>query len=386
MAQNCPDCNSACLQKIPDACVIWVGEDIPSLGIKKGDYYNDAIVSFASKFVEISEGLIDVSSTNDGTCDNCSDKLPLFQAVQRMSNKLASIKTSDITLDGNTTGLTDDNISFDAGKLLNRSVSYFVNTESVGSSVGFDVNDAISNLPSGYQFVSSNVSISGKKKFGSSVITDSSLPTFSVKVANDRYPLSADVLVRVNTPSGTADLVGMLLIDSPKATNSKMSLNVKDRSKASGETVKLNEFVDIMSSQIRENKSKVDQLSNLDLQGDSNIQFPNTAVNNVLSVLTSKLSKVITDVDDLSNVNYDNSGNTVSGSPADIIAVISTNINAIKTDISNLKTDIKNINDSLTSLSQSNITLLSQGGGATTGVSTGGSGGSGGGCPGGNCA
>lgn len=386
MAQNCPDCNSACLQKIPDACVVWVGNDIPSLGIKNGDYYNDAIIAFVNKFIELSEGLIDVSSTNDGTCDNCSDKLHLFQAVQRLSDKLSSIKTSDIRLNSSTTGLTGDNLSFDSGKLLNRNLSYFVEAnENSGSLVGFDLTDAISNLPDGYQFVSSNISVSGKRKFGSTVVTDSTLPTFSVKVSNDRYHLNVETLIRVNTPSGTADLINNLLIDSPKTVVAKSVLDVKDRSKSDKEDINLNDYIASLSAQVRENKSKVDQLSNLDITGDKNISFTNTNASNVISVLASKLSKVMDDVNTLSSVNYDNSGSTVTGTPVEVMAIVATNINKISSDIKSLKTDIKNINDSLSSLTQNNITLLSQGGGSVNGVTTGGSGGSSSGCPGGNC-
>lgn len=385
MAQNCPDCNSACLSKTSDACVVWSGSDIPALGIKNGDYYNDAIVAFASKFVEISEGLIDVSSTNDGTCDNCSDKLPLFQAVQRMSNKLANLKSSDIRVDSNFTGLADNGLSADAGKLLNRSATYSVASLSTGSSVSFDLTNAISNLPLDYQLAKTNVTLTGKRKFGSSVIVDSSLPTFAANVSNDRYPLNAEVTIRINTPNGTVDLMDNILIDSPRDYSGTFILSVKDRSKTAGETVSLNEMVDIMSSQLRQNKSELDQLNNLDIQGYSNVPLPSTKASNVISTVVSKLSKVIDDTNNLSSVNYDNSGNLVKGTPAEVIALIATNINRIKTDISNIIADIKNINDSLSNLSQSNITLLSQGGGATTGSSTGGSGSGSGGCPGGNC-
>lgn len=385
MGQNCPDCNSACLSKTSDACVLWSGISIPALGIKKGDYYNDAIVAFASKFVELSEGLIDVSSTNDGTCDNCSDKLPLFQAVQRMSNKLANLKSSDIRVDSNFTGLADNGLSADAGKLLNRSATYSVASLSTGSSVSFDLTNAISNLPLDYQLAKTNVTLTGKRKFGSSVIVDSSLPTFAANVSNDRYPLNAEVTVRINTPNGTVDLVDNILIDSPRDYSGTFILSVKDRSKTAGETISLNEMVDIMSSQLRQNKSELDQLNNLAIQGYSNVPLPSTKASNVISTVVSKLSKVIDDTNNLSSVNYDNSGNLVKGTPAEVIALIATNINSIKTDIRNIITDIKNINDSLSNLSQSNITLLSQGGGATTGSSTGGSGSGSGGCPGGNC-
>jgi len=126
-------------------------------------------------------------------------------------------------------------------------------------------------------------------------------------------------------------------------------------------------------------------LNNLDIQGYSNVPLPSTKASNVISTVVSKLSKVIDDTNTLSSVNYDNSGNLVKGTPAEVIALIATNINSIKTDISNIIADIKNINDSLSTLSQSNITLLSQGGGATTGSSTGGSGSGSSGCPGGNC-
>lgn len=385
MAQNCPDCNSACLSKVSDACVVWSGVDIPSLGIKNGDYYNDAIVAFASKFVEISEGLIDVSSTNDGTCDNCSDKLPLFQAVQKMSNKLSNLKSSDIRVDSNFTGLADNGLSVDAGKLLNRTATYSVASLATGSSVSFDLTNAISNLPIEYQLAKTNVILTGKRKFGNSVIVDSSLSTFAVNISNDRYPINAEVTIRVNTPNGTVDLVDNILIDSPKDYSGTFFLSVKDRSKTAGETVSLNEMVDIISSQLRQNKSELDQLNNLDIQGYSNVPLQSTKAVNVISTVVSKLSKVIDDTNKLSSVNYDNSGSLVKGTPAEVIALIATNINSIKTDIGNIISDIKNINDSLSTLSQGNITLLSQGGGAVTGNSTGGSGSGSGGCPGGNC-
>lgn len=386
MAQNCPDCNSACLQKTPDACVVWTGTSIPGLGIKTGDYYNDAIVAFASKFIDLADGLIDVSSTNDGTCDNCSDTLPLFQAVQKMSNKLGNLKSSDITLDSKSTGLTDNSMSYDSGQLLNRAINYSVDNELTGSSIGVDLTNAITNLPLGYQLAKTSVVISGKRKFGSTVITDSSLSTFSVKVANDRYPIDMDVTIRVNTPSGTADLVSTIILDSPKVVNTTQVLSVKDRSKSAGESMSLSTFADVVSSQLRDNKSGLDQLNNIDIQGYSNIEFANTKLPNVMSVLTSKVSKTLSDLDSLSKINFDNNGSVVSGDTHTVTALIADSINSMKSDIQNIVSDIQNINLSLSSLTSTNITLLSQGGGATTGSTSGGSGGSSGGCPGGNCA
>ncbi len=352
MAQNCPSCNAACLSITPDTCVIWTGGDIDLLGIKNGDYYNDAIIAFVNKFLELSNGIIDVSGINIPGAKSAGDRLPLLEAVQRISDKLGNLSSSDITLSGDFSALSSDSLSNDAGQLINRFATYFIESADNGSLIGFDLQPALADLPQGYNVSKTNVVVYGSKKYGSNVIVDSTLPTFSAKVQNDRFPLSAEVTIRVTTPSGTVDLVKNISIDSSKVVQNTFKLDLKDRSKTTDGSMTLNQLVEIVSSQTRQNTSNLDQLRNLNIASSSNIKFPSTDAAAVISVLMNKVDSLITDVVNLQKVNYNNGGSTVSGTPSDILGVVSSTISDLTASINTINDNIDSVNNALGSPAQ----------------------------------
>ncbi len=347
MSQQCPSCNAACLSTTPDTCVIWSGGDMPAFDIKNGDYYNDVMFKFMTKFLELSEGVIDVSGFSSKSIQPGSDRLPLLEGVQYMADKLSNLSSDDIRLQGDYSALSSDLISNDAGKLINKFSTYFVESSESGSMIGFDLQPAITDMPQGYNVTKTNVTVSGTKKYGSNVVVDSSLYSFSAKVANDRFPLTADVLIRVSTPSGTVDLTKTLTIESPVVTQDTFKLDIKDRSKTTEGSVNLTELTTILSSQTRKNTSELDQYKNLNIYSTENIKLPSKDMAAVVSTLISKTDSLISKVRDLNKVNYINSDNTVSGTPNEVLSVVSNQIDQLVSAIASAEENIDLINSSL---------------------------------------
>lgn len=295
--------NCGCIEEHSDKCIIYTGPDIEVVGIYNNQRYDVVTVALANKLKEIIEQTVDLKCLYTGTCNTCDPEVTIPEAVQVIVDKLCSLTAADISYSGQIFCLGNDSISVDAINLLGRGYQYFVEPAEVGTAFGFDMTQALVNMPSGYSVSKISTTISGKKKNGKTVIANSSYPTASVRVDNDRFPLTADFQVRVNSPSGSVDMVHTLVIPSAESQSAGQTFTIRDY--AQGESIMTQEsFNALVAAQVCDTKTGLEQLRNLQLIGCEKIKYPNTDIKAIVSVHSSELCDVIERLDELETVSY----------------------------------------------------------------------------------
>lgn len=108
----CPDCFKNCPQYVSDCCVEYTGEDIPLLGICKGDQVCKVERIIIEKLLEITDGTGIVLS--DVTMDNCQFIIDLFGDQEKtLSNILNTLVQASCNLRQLITTITPSPTSFD---------------------------------------------------------------------------------------------------------------------------------------------------------------------------------------------------------------------------------------------------------------------------------
>lgn len=382
---NCLNCG--CIEEHADKCILYTGPDIEAVGIEHGQRYDVLTVQLATTLAEHIERTVELKCLYTGTCNTCSEEEQIPEAVQIIIDKLCSLTAADIAYSGQIFCLGNDSISVDAINLLGRGYQYFVEPASTGTSFGYDLTGALTNMPAGYAISKVKATISGKKKGGKTVIADSTQPTAAIRVDNDRFPLTAEFQVRVNSPNGTVDMVHTLVVPSAESQSAGQTFAVKDYAQ-SASAVTQDIFNALVAAQSCDNKTAIEQLRNLQLLGCENIQYPNTDIKAIVAVHSAELCDAIERLDDLETVSY----RECSDECEDNIVEIPLH-DAIKRQgdiICDLQTEVKELRDLITTLQgqiqaccDANLAAL-QSAGSTTYSASGGSS-SGGGCSGGNC-
>lgn len=373
-----------------DKCILYTGPDIAAVGIVNGMRYDAVTVTLATKLAEIIEQTVDLQCLYTGTCNTCSPEVSVPEAVQIIVDKICSLTAGDISYTGQLYCLGSDSISVDAINLLGRGYQYFVEPATNGTAFGFDLTSGIQNMPAGYSISKVKAVVSGKKKNGKTVIADSSQPTASIHVTNDRFPLTAEFQVRVNSPNGTVDMVHTLVIPSAESQSAGQSFTIKDYAQGSSSLTQ-DSFNALVAAQTCDNKTSLEQLRNLQLVGCEHIQYPNTDIKAIIAVHSSELCDAIERLDDLDKVSYRECSDNCEDNLVEV-----TLKEALKRQgdiICDLQQDLKELTEKMTILQgqiqaccDGNLSALQSAGGSYYGTQGGSSGGSsGGGCSDGTC-
>ncbi len=295
--------NCGCIEEHGDKCILYTGPDIQVVGIFNGQRYDAITIALAEKLRELIEQRVNLQCLYSGTCNTCDPEVPIPEAVQVVIDKLCALTASDISYKGQIFCLGNDSISVDAINLLGRGYQYFVEPAEVGTAFGFDLTQALVGLPSGYSVSRISTTVSGKKKNGKTVIAHSANPTASVRVDNDRFPLTADFQIRVNSPSGSVDMVHTLVIPSAESQSAGQTFTIRDY--AQGESVMTQDaFNALVAAQVCDTKTGLEQLRNLQLIGCDKIKYPNTDIKAIVSVHSSELCDLLERLDALETVTY----------------------------------------------------------------------------------
>lgn len=380
---NCINCG--CIEEHADKCVLYTGPDIPLVGVANGQRYDAITVTLATRLVEIIEQKVELKCLYTGTCNSCSQEVSIPEGVQTIIDKLCELTASDVSYTGQMFCLGNDSISVDAINLLGRGYQYFVEPASVGTTFGYDLTSGLQNMPAGYSIGKIKATISGKKKFGKTVIADSSQPTAAVRVDNDRFPLVAEFQVRVNSPNGTVDMVHTLVVPSAESQSAGQQFSIKDYGQ-SNSSLTQHTFNALVAAQACDNKTAIEQLKNLQLLGCKKIQYPNTDIKAIVSVHSSELCDVIERLDELEVVSY----RECSDECEDNLVEVSLK-EALRRQgdiICDLQAELKELRDLVTTLQgqiqaccDGNLSALQSAGGSYTQASSGGTSS----CPGGIC-
>lgn len=298
--EGCIDCNNKCLEELSDQCILYSGPDYTFLNIESGEYYNTVIVELIEKLEELYEGPSNLSCITDKKDLNSS------QAVEEIVNKICTLNSSDITYDGEKYCIGDDTISSSAILMLGTKFRYSVSVSDTGSNVSYDLSDIERSLPKNYRLSRVNAVISGKPKNGRSIIADTSNVFTGVKVDNSRFPVNIDVDVRVSGPNGDVRLSKSITIPSPKTDEYFSELIVKDFGANSQQDFTVSKFNELLALQVCDNKTRIDQLLNLDIKGCDGLDYGGNDLKTIIATQGAVICSLLNRVQALENTSNQN--------------------------------------------------------------------------------
>lgn len=301
---ECLDCRKNCLQPVSDYCVQYTGPTIAAVGIENGMWYDQLTVQLANTLADYINTTVNLSCLYDNTCGSCDPDALVPDAVQIIIEKLCSLTTDDFVYTGSMYCIGAGSISAEGSKLTGRGFNYSGSQVGNSTSLAVDLAIATADLPPGHVVSKYRVVVSGKKKKGKTIVLDTDQPTAAVTVDNDRYPLVADVNIRVNTPTGEIDLNQIVSISNPLNTKKTGILYVRDFSRTSPAGLTQSSFNELVAAQVCQNKQDIEQVKNIDIEGCENIQYPSKDFKSVLGVHSSALCDHDGRIEDLEKVKF----------------------------------------------------------------------------------
>jgi len=296
----CLNCNYTCIDDTPDGCLLYTGPDFPRFNIKSGEYYNKIIVNFLEEINKYVEQKVQLNCLYNDSCD----EVDIPEAIQIIIDKLCMLTSADIKYTGNKYCIGNKTISGDAVSLLGKHFTYKVEPAITGTSITYDLNEIIKNLPSTHKVGRVNTVISGKPKRGKSIIADTNKPFAGITVENDRFPVNMDVDMRINTPSGDVKMLRTISIPSPMPGSYTAKMNVQDFSTNIAEIWSLESFLEANAAQVCANTVELDSYKNMKLPGCEEIQYVSTDVKDIIAQHSAILCSLIKQLKELNNVSF----------------------------------------------------------------------------------
>lgn len=301
---DCFNCDKECFDPKTGNCVQYLGPTIEAAGIVHGMSYDKLTVSLANTLVDYISQTVDLSCLYDNSCGNCSQESLIPDAIQVIINKLCSFTSSDLSYNGNLYCLGGGSISAEGVKLLGKGFSYYNSQIGNSSSVGINLLKATESLPPGHSVLKYRAVVSGNKKKGKTLIVDTNEPTSTFTVGNDRYPLVADVNIRVSTPTGDVDLNQVIAISEPFSGEKSASLVVRDFSRSKVGGIDQHSFNELVAAQTCQNKTEIDQLKNMEIEGCDKIKYPSKDVKSIIGVQSTALCNHEDRISELEEVSF----------------------------------------------------------------------------------
>jgi hypothetical protein len=194
--------------KITDARVTYSGDSIPELGIEKGKQYDSVITALAHGVQQLAkENDVDMSCIS-GACDK---SVPIQRAVEVLRDRLCDMNIDTAKTTANLFGITS---SPAAASLPVSTARYDLKLQGSNANLTWNMNDIVTNLPSGYTVLGSTVNVYGSGQ-NNNLVGNSSQTSGSVNIPTGSFPASAVMTLRVGTPQGSVDLTRTLPITSP---------------------------------------------------------------------------------------------------------------------------------------------------------------------------
>lgn len=291
----CVDCKNNCIEVYSDKCVQYNGQDIPFLNIKSGEFYDSIVLKLINKLQEELESPVDLSCISD------KEDLSLSESLSLIVNKICMLTSEDITYNGDYYCIGSDSISSGAVLMIGNSFTYSISESEVGSNVSYDLSDIVRSVPDGFRVSRVNAVISGTPKSGRSIIADSNNTFMGINVSNDRFPVNLDLDVRVTTPNGDVKLSRSISIPTPKTGSYSAEMSVRDFGTTRTEGFTVSDFNELIALQVCDNKTRLDQLDNLDIQGCSYLSYGNNDIKSILATNSAVLCQLIDRVTALEN-------------------------------------------------------------------------------------
>lgn len=283
---------TSCLQEVMDGCVRWTGPSIAYFGIVNGDYYDEAMFSFATKVLEFIEAnKVDLDCLGEG-------RVTVPVGLQIAIEKLCNLRDKDVYTTNNLFCLGANTSSFSAS-IVNREFNYTVSPANNGTTITYDLSDVKASLPAGYNLASSGVKAYGVYNGGTSLIANTNNASGGFNVANNRFPVSMQVSMRVITPGGEVELHKRISLQASGTGSYNAAFDVNDYSTNYDLGMPQDEFNELVSAEVCTLKVKVDNLRLVQVQDCDNITYPSSEVDEILQIHSGKLCEALSRLDDI---------------------------------------------------------------------------------------
>jgi hypothetical protein len=185
--------------KIIDARVTYTGDSIPELGIEKGKQYDAVITALAHGVQQLAkENDVDMSCVS-GACDR---SVPLQRAVEVLRDKVCNMNIDEAKTTASLFGLTS---SPSAARIPLSTLRHEVSIQGNTPVLNWNMNDIITNLPSGYVVQGVNVTVYGSGQ-NNNVVGNSTQTIGGIQIPLGSFPATAVYTLRLGTPQGSVDL------------------------------------------------------------------------------------------------------------------------------------------------------------------------------------
>lgn len=287
----------SCLEKPTlDSCVEYTGPDIEAVGIKNGIMYDELTMKLIDQLLYYIGDNIELKCLYDNTCGNCQPFVSVPEAVQSLVNKICSLTTEDIIHNGTLYCLSDGSTSVEGASLLGRPFNYSISSTLVGSSFNYNITEAVKNLPNGFANGRTRVTVTGKNKRGNTIIKSANDLILSVPVENDRFPINVNFESDIHTPNGTIRLYKNLSIPSPLANSYVTTFDVKDFTSTDTSNLTQKTFNDIISAQVCENKTFMEQLKSFQLPDAEDFNVGGPGLESTIGALAAAIQGLFNEI------------------------------------------------------------------------------------------
>ncbi len=291
-------CDTYCLNTQYGQCVQYLGRDFPLIGIKNKEYYDPIIIKLA-QFVEdlVKNNVVDIKCLYD---DCGSNVVPVIEAVRKIVDHICNYESSQLKTDSNLYCL-GSNTNLAASKITNTSCVWSTNLSNNNLLFNYNLSNITNNLPTGAQYLNSNIVINGSSQNGTTRINQSSSLAGMLDVPINRLPATAEIEVRVNTDKGNVSLRQNILLNSATASGPyTTNLNARDINAFNGSTVlSQKQYNEILASNICQLKTLVESLLEVQIDNCETLIYPKKDIISIISVHHTNLCTII---DSLKNI------------------------------------------------------------------------------------
>lgn len=293
---SCNNCPQYCLGLEYSTDCGYVGTDIPSVGVSKGESLTGALEKMASA-----------------------------QTPEPVDS--STITTDDVM----TTSAIRNMGSLCASKILTRDIEYKVSVSNSVSMFSWDLGNVVNKLPSGFNVAFARIRGVGRKVGNSSVIFDAENYSAAQTIALDRYPLTVDITLRLVTECGNVDMTKSIYIHAAAPISATRAyMDVQDVVTGSSTSdYKLTDQLDILELNMQTNMQKLNEVETMTLNGRK-VNFKD-----VVAANNAEIENIQVELDDPSSfvVGYTNDGLTSTDTITNLFTALYSEIQTLKEDL-----------------------------------------------------
>lgn len=233
--------------------VEYTGDGSKLLGIKRGDSA-DAVID---KLISVVEKIWQIGSE----CESCGDNTNITDVFNDVYRQLGDMSTGNIKHEGGIGDLTKTVLSADASALADRNVQFDVVPADGGADITVDLSQITTKLPQDNVVTKSNIVVSGKQdSTGSTTIFNTSNKYASTKVPLDRFPLTVQANVVVNTPSGDVNLNRTFQVQAGDGMDNLRTMDVKDTTAPEKSVLTTKDVLNVIADAVKANTVDITNL------------------------------------------------------------------------------------------------------------------------------